>query len=217
MAERFPIIYDFHSFDTNFRLEWLSSPFFRSSALHDLSSLGRTHCTIIVIIIITQWPESHHATHLSDVSLSSWSPFDSGGQTEAIYNLRLYFLFFLFLFIFSLWFMPVLGIYVFVCVCVCDPQCYDLIYLCHLHAHGRKKKPPNELQYELTLVASDSLNENHTKIVINVRDVNDLPPVFPQKHYNYTMDEEIPAPFRFLQVKPTAMHTSFAAFFYNFI
>lgn len=56
-------------------------------------------------------------------------------------------------------------------------------------------------QYELTLVASDSLNENHTKIIINVRDVNDLPPVFPKKNYNYTMDEEIPAPFRFLQVK----------------
>lgn len=56
-------------------------------------------------------------------------------------------------------------------------------------------------QYELTLVASDSLNENYTKIAINVRDVNDLPPVFPQKHYFETMNEEIPAPFSFLQVK----------------
>lgn len=55
-------------------------------------------------------------------------------------------------------------------------------------------------------MASDSLNENHTKIIINVRDVNDLPPVFPQKNYNYTMDEEIAAPFRFLQVKLCALN-----------
>lgn len=55
-------------------------------------------------------------------------------------------------------------------------------------------------QYELTLVASDSLNENHTKIIITVRDVNDLPPVFPEKLYCKVMDEEIPAPFPMIQV-----------------
>lgn len=76
---------------------------------------------------------------------------------------------------------------------------YDLIYLVNLHAHGWTIE--YELQYILTLVASDSLNENHTKIIISVRDVNDLPPVFPQKNYTYTMDEEIAPPFRFLQVK----------------
>lgn len=49
-------------------------------------------------------------------------------------------------------------------------------------------------------MASDSLNENHTKIIITVRDVNDLPPVFPEKLYCKVMDEEIPAPFPMIQV-----------------
>lgn len=52
----------------------------------------------------------------------------------------------------------------------------------------------------LILVASDSLNENYTKIVVNIKDVNDLPPVFPQKHYEKTMDEEMNAPFKIMQV-----------------
>lgn len=55
-------------------------------------------------------------------------------------------------------------------------------------------------QYELTLVASDSLNENHTKIIITVRDVNDLPPVFPEKLYGKVLDEEMKTPFTMLQV-----------------
>lgn len=64
-------------------------------------------------------------------------------------------------------------------------------------------------QYELTLVASDSLNENYTKIIINVRDVNDLPPVFPEKLYCKVMDEEIAAPFPMLQVHHSAIQTKF--------
>lgn len=56
-------------------------------------------------------------------------------------------------------------------------------------------------KYELILSASDSLNENFTKICITVRDKNDLPPSFPEKLYTKTMDEEIPAPFRMIQVK----------------
>lgn len=50
------------------------------------------------------------------------------------------------------------------------------------------------------LVASDSLNENSTKIAVNVRDVNDLPPVFERSSYNKVMNEERPAPFRMIQV-----------------
>uniref|UniRef100_A0A182KD97 Cadherin domain-containing protein n=1 Tax=Anopheles christyi TaxID=43041 RepID=A0A182KD97_9DIPT len=54
--------------------------------------------------------------------------------------------------------------------------------------------------YYLTLVASDSLNENETIIVINVKDVNDMPPSFPQQVYERTMDEELAVPFPIMQV-----------------
>lgn len=57
------------------------------------------------------------------------------------------------------------------------------------------------IKYELILSASDSLNENFTKICITVRDKNDLPPSFPEKLYPKTMDEEILAPFQMIQVK----------------
>ncbi|KAL1391482.1 hypothetical protein pipiens_000369, partial [Culex pipiens pipiens] len=63
--------------------------------------------------------------------------------------------------------------------------------------------PKRVLQYNLTLVASDSLNENKTIIVINVKDVNDMPPVFPQQLYERTMDEELDVPFRIMQVTAT--------------
>lgn len=49
-------------------------------------------------------------------------------------------------------------------------------------------------------MASDSLNENHTTVIINIKDVNDLPPEFPQNLYERTMDEELDAPFRIMQV-----------------
>lgn len=55
-------------------------------------------------------------------------------------------------------------------------------------------------QYELKLVASDSLNENQTTIVISVRDVNDLPPVFPQTLYERSLNEEMAAPYTIIQV-----------------
>lgn len=61
-------------------------------------------------------------------------------------------------------------------------------------------------------MASDSLNENFTTIVINIKDVNDLPPVFPQKHYEKSMDEEMNAPFKIMQVL-----LSFFFSFYSFI
>ena len=45
-------------------------------------------------------------------------------------------------------------------------------------------------QYELRLVASDNLNENYTKIVIHVNDVNDNPPVFDRPTYETQITEE---------------------------
>lgn len=57
-----------------------------------------------------------------------------------------------------------------------------------------------KIKYELKLVASDSLNENATTIIISVRDVNDLPPAFPQTLYERTLDEELKAPFTIMQV-----------------
>ena len=45
-------------------------------------------------------------------------------------------------------------------------------------------------QYELTLVASDTLRENHTKVRIRVKDINDLPPKFDQSTYETTIYEE---------------------------
>uniref|UniRef100_A0A182P5Q3 Cadherin domain-containing protein n=1 Tax=Anopheles epiroticus TaxID=199890 RepID=A0A182P5Q3_9DIPT len=61
----------------------------------------------------------------------------------------------------------------------------------------------NMCTYHLTLVASDSLNENETIIVINVKDVNDMPPSFPQQVYERTMDEELAVPFPIMQVVPS--------------
>ena len=46
------------------------------------------------------------------------------------------------------------------------------------------------LQYELTLVASDTLRENSTKVRIRVKDINDLPPKFDQSSYETTILEE---------------------------
>lgn len=45
-------------------------------------------------------------------------------------------------------------------------------------------------QYDLTLVASDSLNENETTVVMRIIDKNDLPPVFSQSVYMAEILEE---------------------------
>lgn len=50
------------------------------------------------------------------------------------------------------------------------------------------------------MVASDSLNENETTVIIYVKDVNDLPPVFPQTLYEKSFEEERKPPFSILQV-----------------
>uniref|UniRef100_A0A182XN65 Cadherin domain-containing protein n=1 Tax=Anopheles quadriannulatus TaxID=34691 RepID=A0A182XN65_ANOQN len=68
------------------------------------------------------------------------------------------------------------------------------------HAISLKSFDPSLFFYYLTLVASDSLNENETIIVINVKDVNDMPPSFPQQVYERTMDEELAVPFPIMQV-----------------
>ncbi len=46
------------------------------------------------------------------------------------------------------------------------------------------------LQYDLTVVASDSLNEIETTVVVYVRDLNDLPPEFDQASYVVNITEE---------------------------
>nr|BAD91055.1 Af2-cadherin [Artemia franciscana] len=60
-------------------------------------------------------------------------------------------------------------------------------------------------RYELTLVASDSLNEVVTTVTINIADANDLPPSFDQSTYSTTIQEELsdPLPFKLLKVTAT--------------
>lgn len=45
-------------------------------------------------------------------------------------------------------------------------------------------------QYELSLVATDSVNEATTKVVIHIADVNDRPPEFDRSKYEATIEEE---------------------------
>ncbi|XP_076325233.1 neural cadherin isoform X1 [Tachypleus tridentatus] len=45
-------------------------------------------------------------------------------------------------------------------------------------------------KYNLTLVASDTLRENSTTVIIRIKDINDLPPVFERSSYETTILEE---------------------------
>ncbi|GBM06814.1 Neural-cadherin [Araneus ventricosus] len=45
-------------------------------------------------------------------------------------------------------------------------------------------------EYKLRLVASDNLNENHTTVVIHIKDVNDNPPMFDRPTYETQITEE---------------------------
>lgn len=45
-------------------------------------------------------------------------------------------------------------------------------------------------QYDLKVVASDGLNEAETTVVIHLRDLNDLPPVFENRTYDLQIIEE---------------------------
>ncbi|XP_059485823.1 neural-cadherin isoform X5 [Neocloeon triangulifer] len=60
-------------------------------------------------------------------------------------------------------------------------------------------------RYELRLTASDNLKENHTTVVIHVKDVNDNPPVFERPTYRTQITEEDDRnlPKRVLQVTAT--------------
>ena len=52
------------------------------------------------------------------------------------------------------------------------------------------------------MVASDSLNESKTTVVIHINDVNDMPPIFSEPVYSAVMEEESqgPYPYRLLEV-----------------
>uniref|UniRef100_A0AAR5P4U7 Neural-cadherin n=1 Tax=Dendroctonus ponderosae TaxID=77166 RepID=A0AAR5P4U7_DENPD len=64
--------------------------------------------------------------------------------------------------------------------------------------------PKSVLRYELTLVASDSLNENYTTVVIHIKDVNDLPPKFNCSSYDREVQEEYPGSYPMLLMQVTA-------------
>lgn len=56
-------------------------------------------------------------------------------------------------------------------------------------------------QYELTLVASDGRNENSTRVIVRVLDVNDLPPRFTRSAYvTQALEETGPYPHSLIQV-----------------
>ena len=66
--------------------------------------------------------------------------------------------------------------------------CLHAFYVfCSLVLHARSNVA---FQYDLTLVASDSLNEVEIPCVIYVRDLNDLPPEFEQMQYVVNITEE---------------------------
>jgi hypothetical protein len=80
-----------------------------------------------------------------------------------------------------------------------------------------KQKQKN--QYDLTLVASDSLNESVTRVVILIKDSNDLPPIFNQTMYTAHALEELadPLPFKLLQVASTSTLSGFDPTLFPFI
>ncbi|ERL83316.1 hypothetical protein D910_05995 [Dendroctonus ponderosae] len=64
-------------------------------------------------------------------------------------------------------------------------------------------------RYELTLVASDSLNENYTTVVIHIKDVNDLPPKFNCSSYDREVQEEYPGSYPMLLMQVRLHITAF--------
>ena len=62
------------------------------------------------------------------------------------------------------------------------------------------------VQYELEIMATDTLNEANAKVIIFIRDVNDLPPVFDETSYTaHIFEEEIPI--------KSILQVSFTSFF----
>lgn len=58
------------------------------------------------------------------------------------------------------------------------------------------------VQYELSLVALDSVNEAGTKVIIHIADINDRPPEFDRPNYEATLEEEreVGLPIQLIQV-----------------
>lgn len=57
------------------------------------------------------------------------------------------------------------------------------------------------MQYDLTLVASDGRNENSTRVIVRVLDVNDNPPYFSRTAYlTEALEETGPFPRRLIKV-----------------
>ncbi|CAG7819552.1 unnamed protein product [Allacma fusca] len=72
-----------------------------------------------------------------------------------------------------------------------NPPVFDRpTYETQITEEDDRNLPKRVLQYDLTLVASDSLLENETTVVIRINDVNDLPPVFSQSIYTAEIAEE---------------------------
>ncbi|CAG7819551.1 unnamed protein product [Allacma fusca] len=84
-----------------------------------------------------------------------------------------------------------------------NPPVFDRpTYETQITEEDDRNLPKRVLQYDLTLVASDSLLENETTVVIRINDVNDLPPVFSQSIYTAEIAEEYSGalPLKLLQV-----------------
>eukprot|EP00095_Tigriopus_kingsejongensis_P004384 maker-scaffold1072_size64607-snap-gene-0.18 protein:Tk04384 transcript:maker-scaffold1072_size64607-snap-gene-0.18-mRNA-1 annotation:"GK18219" len=72
-----------------------------------------------------------------------------------------------------------------------NPPVFDRpTYETQITEEDDRNLPKRVLQYNLTVVASDSLHEESTELVIYVRDLNDLPPYFEQQLYDVTVLEE---------------------------
>ncbi|KAB7494699.1 Neural-cadherin [Armadillidium nasatum] len=85
-----------------------------------------------------------------------------------------------------------------------NPPMFDRpLYETQITEEDDRALPKNILTYNLTLVATDTVNEAKTTIIINIIDVNDLPPKFENNTYESTIEEEMDKnlPFQILQVK----------------
>lgn len=85
-------------------------------------------------------------------------------------------------------------------------KCFELFfYYLFASSHIQSR------QYRLRLVASDNLNENHTTVLIRVKDVNDNAPIFDRPTYEAQITEENDRnlPQKILTVSPLLMLTWF--------
>ncbi|UYV85015.1 hmr-1 [Cordylochernes scorpioides] len=72
-----------------------------------------------------------------------------------------------------------------------NPPLFDRpTYETQITEEDDRNLPKRVLQYNLTLVASDTLYENYTMVRISINDLNDLPPKFSRQQYEATINEE---------------------------